>query len=288
VSEASPIVGAPDKVATAAEAPPSPTTAGAMLRAARRAQGLHISMLAASIKVTQRKLESLEADRYDELPDMTFTRALAKTVCRSLKIDEAPVLALLPRLGEQSLDRVSQGLNTAFRERPGHLQSTDLSVLTRPAVWLSLLLVLAAVTVYLLPPSWIPGARSPAVAASAASSTMAPASPSSPASVAAAAMSEAAPVFPPEPASGPVAVPTELAGSLQLRASGESWVEVLDASGAALLQRMLQPGEAVGLDGTPPFKVKIGNAAVTQLVFRGQPVELAASTRDNVARLELQ
>ena len=117
---------------------------------------------------------------------------------------------------------------------------------------------------------------------------MAPASPSSPASVAAAAMSEAAPVFPPEPASGPVAVPTELAGSLQLRASGESWVEVLDASGAALLQRMLQPGEAVGLDGTPPFKVKIGNAAVTQLVFRGQPVELAASTRDNVARLELQ
>ena len=78
-----------------------------MLRAARRAQGLHISMLAASIKVTQRKLESLEADRYDELPDMTFTRALAKTVCRSLKIDEAPVLALLPRLGEQSLDRVN-------------------------------------------------------------------------------------------------------------------------------------------------------------------------------------
>ena len=259
-----------------------------MLRAARRAQGLHISMLAASIKVTQRKLESLEADRYDELPDMTFTRALAKTVCRSLKIDEAPVLALLPRLGEQSLDRVNQGLNTAFRERPGHLQPTDLSVLTRPAVWLSLLLVLAAVTVYLLPPSWIPGARSPADPASASSSTMAPASPSSPASVAAAAMSEAAPVLPPEPASAPVAVPTELAGSLQLRVSGESWVEVLDASGAALLQRMLQPGEAVGLDGTPPFKVKIGNAAVTQLVFRGQPVELAASTRDNVARLELQ
>ena len=54
-----------------------------MLRAARQARGLHIAALAASIKVTQRKLEALEADRYDELPDMTFTRALAKTVCRS-------------------------------------------------------------------------------------------------------------------------------------------------------------------------------------------------------------
>ncbi len=51
---------------------------------------------------------------------------------------------------------------------------------------------------------------------------------------------------------------------------------------------MLQPGEAVGLDGTPPFKVKIGNAAATRLVFRGQPVDLAASTRDNVARLDLK
>ncbi len=259
-----------------------------MLRAARQAQGLHIAMLAASIKVTQRKLESLEADRYEELPDMTFTRALAKTVCRSLKIDEAPVLALLPRLGDQSLDRVNQGLNTAFRERPGHLQPTELSMLMRPAAWLPLLLVLAAVAIYLLPSSWIPGARSPAVAASAASPAMAAASQSGPASVAAVAATAAAPVFPPEPASGPVAAPTELAGSLQLRVSGESWVEVLDASGAALLQRMLQPGEAVGLDGTPPFRIKIGNAAVTQLVFRGQPVELTASTRDNVARLQLQ
>ena len=82
----------------------SPTTAGGLLRAARQAQGLHIAALAASIKVPQRKLESLEADRYGELPDMTFTRALAKTVCRSLKIDATPVLALLPQLGDQGLD----------------------------------------------------------------------------------------------------------------------------------------------------------------------------------------
>jgi cytoskeleton protein RodZ len=51
---------------------------------------------------------------------------------------------------------------------------------------------------------------------------------------------------------------------------------------------MVQPGETIGLDGTRPFRVKIGNAAVTQVVFRGQPVELAAYTRDNVAKLELK
>ena len=48
-----------------------------MLRAARERQGLHIAALAATIKIPQRKLEALEADRFDELPDATFTRALA-------------------------------------------------------------------------------------------------------------------------------------------------------------------------------------------------------------------
>jgi cytoskeleton protein RodZ len=55
-----------------------------------------------------------------------------------------------------------------------------------------------------------------------------------------------------------------------------------------LLSRLLVPGETVGLDGTMPLRVKIGNAAVTRLTFRGQPLELAPYTRDNVARLELK
>ncbi|TDM06363.1 MAG: hypothetical protein C4K60_17500 [Ideonella sp. MAG2] len=36
------------------------------------------------------------------------------------------------------------------------------------------------------------------------------------------------------------------------------------------------------------MRVKIGNAAGTSLTVRGQPVELAPWTRDNVARIELK
>jgi cytoskeleton protein RodZ len=56
-------------------------SAGRLLREARERQGLHIAVLAASIKVTSKKLELLEADCFDALPDATFTRALAQTVC---------------------------------------------------------------------------------------------------------------------------------------------------------------------------------------------------------------
>ena len=78
------------------EPQPGPTTAGGLLRAAREKQGLHIAALAAAIKVAPRKLDALENDRHDELPDATFVRALAQTVCRTLKIDPRPVLHMLP------------------------------------------------------------------------------------------------------------------------------------------------------------------------------------------------
>ena len=61
-----------------------------------------------------------------------------------------------------------------------------------------------------------------------------------------------------------------------------------DARGRVLLARLVKPGETVDLDGAAPLRVRIGNAAGTRVSFRGQPMELAPYTRDNVARLELK
>ena len=43
---------------------------------------------------------------------------------------------------------------------------------------------------------------------------------------------------------------------MQLRTPAPSWVEVTDARGRALLSRLVQPGEALGLDGAAPFRVR--------------------------------
>ena len=76
-------------LAPAGEATPS---AGTLLRQAREDSGLHVATLAAALKVPVRKLEALEADRFDLLPDAVFVRALAASVCRNLKLDPAAVL----------------------------------------------------------------------------------------------------------------------------------------------------------------------------------------------------
>jgi cytoskeleton protein RodZ len=282
------------------------TTAGGMLRQARQAQGLHIAALAAAIKVAPRKLELLESDRLDELPDATFTRALAQTVCRTLKIDAAPVLALLPPPKGPRLEQVSEGLNAPFRESSGRLDAGDwLASLLRPAVWGPLLVLLAAAALYLAPagllrmPQWAVGSQAQGDANPSTVGVPTAAKPAAAAAVtaavtpepAASAMVETVFSAPQEAAAaassaGP-AVPS-VSGLLQVRTTAESWIEVLDGRWQPLMSRMVQPGEAVGLDGARPFRLKIGNAAVTQVVFRGQPVELAAYTRDNVAKLELK
>ena len=126
------------------EVPTPARTAGGLLSEARQAQGMHIAALAASIKVSQRKLESLEADRFDELPDATFTRALAQAVCRSLKMDPAPVLALLPAPVSHRLEHVSQGINQPFRERAARGESGEGVSRVPPGTWAALALIVLA------------------------------------------------------------------------------------------------------------------------------------------------
>ncbi len=299
--------------------PVRPASAGALLRAARERQGLHIAALAAAIKVHQRKLEALEADRWSELPDATFVRALAQTVCRTLKVDARPVLELLPKGGAIDLQPTPGTLNTPFRERPGRDDPGLSRFAIRPLVVAGLLLVAAAVVLYLLPAGTLSGGKAlrtiaGAPAASAASaadaSPLAASAPVDAALPAAAAGSAAdAALFPPAgaetntsvtidaPAAAGSAAPTSAAasappfmatGSLQVRTTDASWVEVRDAKGQVLVSRTVLPGEPLGLDADTPLRLTIGNAAVTQLAFRGQPVDLKPSTRDNVARVEVR
>lgn len=278
----------------------APRTAGGMLREARLAQGLHIAALSASIKVAQRKLEALEADRLDELPDATFTRALAQTVCRALKIDAAPVLALLPAPAGHRLEQVSQGINEPFRDRPGRREPSDFSVLASPAVWGPVLLLIAAAVVYLLPQGWLaalqpamPAASQPAsggtvsavVPAATVVDTAAPVVDAAAAPAPAPAIEPAASAVDPAPAE-PTAIPSDK--PLVLRTTAPSWVEVHDASARVLLSRLVQPGESVALDGATPLRLTVGNASATEVVFRGRPLDLVPNTRDNVARLVLK
>ena len=305
-----------------ASEPAAGSSAGAWLKAARQERGLHIAALAVMLKVPQAKLEAIEADRWDELPDATFARALATAMCRALKPDPAQVLALLPRTTERELD-VSPGLNQPFRERAAPSDGAALALLGRPVVWGSALLLVAAAAIYFLPTGWLPrgdgdaavnSASAPVAVSLPASAVLEPASavvltspqvltPSSapaasvPAPSASQMLSTAPVIVAPVAvqASAPLQVrevpPPAAAASgpaVKVSARSETWVEVVDGQGQLQFSRVIPAGQSREITGVLPLKVRVGNVKGASVEWRGATVDLASSAKDNIARVELK
>ena len=292
--------------------PAGPPSAGGIIRDARQAQGIDLASLAAMLKIPLRRLDALENGRHEELQGPTFERALAQAACRVLKIDPKPVLALLPQHERNTLERVTEGINTPFRDGQGS-GGFELPALMRPWVIFVVLLIFAAAALFFVPESWVARVTRPfmgAPAASAPADSAAPAAASAPAGVTVTPVElPAASAAASAPAAATSAAPLSAAAvsataaqdvdevlahvaapniPLQIVATADSWVEVVDAQGHSLLSRTVVAGESVGLDGALPMRVKIGNASGTHLKLRGDNVDLTPWTRDNVARLELK
>ena len=281
---------------------------GAMLRAAREAAGMHIEALAVSLKVPVGKVRALEADDYQLLPDTVFARALAGSVCRTLKIDSAPILALMPAGRAPRLEPQAPDVNTAFRDgtEPSRV-GPALSFLTRP-VFLVVVLLLTGAAVLAFFPGVVSelvsmGERVTVFEKPEVPATAEPAKEPSPGVKMAAPLERAAaPVQevarPAEfAASAPSAAPSvaeamstaEVGGALlSLRAKNASWIQVRDATGATTLQRIVTAGETVVAEGKPPLSVVIGKADATEVFVHGKPFDLVPVTRENVARFEVK
>ncbi len=70
-----------------------------------------------------------------------------------------------------------------------------------------------------------------------------------------------------------------------LQFSGDSWVEVRDASGQRLAYRLFHAGERLPLKGQPPYDMLIGDHTQARLRMDGQVVDLSAFARGKVVRI---
>jgi len=291
----------------------SQVTAGQLLRQAREAAGLHVAALASSLKVPVHKLEALEADDLAAFPDTVFMRALASSICRSLRLDAGPILDKLPRSEQKGFDSQRMHLNEPIKARAGKSgggMTANSSSVSRKALWSMAALLLAAGIVYFMPHGAMDEAvQEPAsapAAVEAPQSVLPEATPMLPAvevapAAALPAAEQPAPVVPPAavaaPAVTPPAVPapqTPAAGAdtagalLAFNATATSWVQVKDARGAVVLQKNLNAGESVQVSAALPVSVVVGRPDVTTLQVRGQAFDLPAVARGNAARFEVK
>lgn len=120
-----------------------------LLQEARLAQGMDIEPLAAILKIPARKIEALEAGALSGVGDLTFSRALAGSICRQLRIDAKPILAAWPTRDtlarEVPLNLPNDGAASAATALPPEAATGS----GGRVVWAVLVLILVGIGVWL-------------------------------------------------------------------------------------------------------------------------------------------
>jgi cytoskeleton protein RodZ len=126
----------------------------------------------------------------------------------------------------------------------------------------------------------------PATGGTSPAAIPAPAAPEQPAPVPAATPATAEPVAPADAVDTDVEA-TEGNRVVMLNLSGDSWVEIHDADDRKLYYDLGRKGSRIAVQGTPPYRIRLGKAAVVKVTFAGQNINLTPFTNDGVARFQI-
>lgn len=284
---------------------------GVTLHKARLEKELTVAEVAAHLNLTESAVNSLEADRYEDLPGVTFVRGYIRAYAKLVDLD-----------ADQLAKQYSQTTTTA-PVRPLQVLSPERKRGRSRfmLIGLVLLIIAAAVAAYItleeqgrkrlgepeqaallsrveveradgtlhvqslddldaqtasMPIAEITLDAQPAPEEQAEETEEAEAS---------IAEEQAEPAADQETVVEQTAVQSSQA--LQLVFVEECWVRVTDASGAELASGLKPAGSEIVLDGDAPFELHLGNAPGLRIFFKGQEVDFKDSIRGNVARLKL-
>ncbi len=278
---------------------------GETFRVAREKLGMDIGDAAEKLRLSRRQLAALESDDLASLPSPTFIRGFIRNYARLLQLDPEPLLEAYRVVAPESAGNVSITLPSEEIPILAGDRKTWLPYLLASLIvgvagggwwaymdWRDRMPVEAEVAVKKeapkptapapvpepsLPVETLPMPSEPQQLPAAIGETPAvPANVAAPVSVA----TSAVPAVPEASAAG--------TAHIGLKFTQQSWVRVFDRDGKEILQKNGLAGSEQAVDGAPPFKLEIGNAAGVQLSYKGQPVDLAPHTKANVARLTLE
>lgn len=262
----------------AAIAPEPPELPGRRLRDAREARGLSVADVAQALKFGPRQIEALEADELAALAGgTTFIRGFIRSYAKFLKLDAAPLLAMIEaRVPMAPPDvRPPQNMGAAM-----------------PASTIRQIPLLVAASIILLVATMIVGvwhflgvSESTRVVAG-DGRTAEPAIASEPVSQPQARIEQpdGADAGTKTVSVAPSPDDRQLVFTLQEKA----WIEVRDTGQQILFTGEYPAGSRQVFTGKPPFHLVIGNASSVGLLFGGRPVDLAPHIRAEVARLTLE
>lgn len=297
----------------------NPSGIGRALRLARETRGLTVGDAAHALKLIPRQVEAMEAEAFERLPGVAFSRGFLRNYARFLQLDAEALVAEFDATHAGAVVELRQVSNAQGALPAGGGRRPSAMPAAVAAAGLLGLVVAGwyfdwfrqpelPVSVEVAPPEAAPVVVAPnaepvpvaPVAVAPADGTAQPVS-AAPAMPPAAQPAEgaqvaavAAPVAEVIPPVQPVAAPAVGAKGpdgldrLTFNFGKEAWVEVRDASGAIIYSRINPAGAAQEVQGKGPFALVVGNAQSVTVTHNGQPVDLGPHTKVSVARLTVQ
>jgi cytoskeleton protein RodZ len=186
-----------------------PATVGEKLRAAREAQGIDLSDIAARTRIPQRHLEAIEKSNYSSLPSITYALGFAKAYARAVGTDEVEIARALRFELDTKFERV--------QPTPPYEMSDPTRTPPRGLMWIGLViaaLLLAGAGIW-YGTDLLRGTAPPPETLEL-----------------------------PEETPTPDAADAAAAGQVRLTALDTVWVHVTDASGKTLYGREMKAGES--------------------------------------------
>lgn len=274
-------------------------SAGQVIRQAREAAGFSVAHLAAGLKVSSKTIVALEDNNMAALPDLAFSRALASSVCRTLKIEAAPILALMPSLPQAHVvTNQDVGLNLPMASPLKINLSLRWLRSSTFAIIAGLALATLAVANWPLVMGWLGQAqKSPMPTSSAVSAEAQPVGvptmvESTSVSPVVALTTPVSPVASTSSTPLPPAPTTVMAGGpvnqLVFKATGSTWVEVTDTVGKPVWKKLLAANEVAPVTAPLDARVLVGNVAGTSLTVNGANFNFSPYAANNIARFEVK
>ena len=306
------------------EASAAPKGFGAVLRAAREAEGISVGDMAVQCRLAVTQIRALEEERLENLPEPVYVRAFIRGYAHALKIDPAPLVDdYMMRCGRRGaavevgqLPNRSPSREAVFHEPPKNrtlkaVLFVVLAALVGGGIWAVYTDQFASLHTSseaqkvesganeakeTKTPAAEPAER--AAAPSDAAPETQPAQPSAPAA-AQAQPAAAAPAAQPAPSAAP-AQPAPAASAQPPAAApvlhkvefrlgaGASWVQVIAPNGRNVVASEMRPQSVQAYEITKGSRFTIGNAGVVSLTIDGEVYPLDGVVRNGIARFTIE
>ena len=302
------------------EAPAAPKGFGAVLRAAREAEGISVGDMAVQCRLAVTQIRALEEERLENLPEPVYVRAFIRGYAHALKIDPTPLVDdYMMRCGRRGaavevgqLPNRSPSTEAVFHEPPKNrtlkaVLFVVLAALVGGGIWAVYTDQFASLHTSSEAQKVESGAneaketKTPAAEPtenaaqpSDAAPEAQPAQPSAPAAAPQAQPAAAAPAAQPTPSAAPAASAQPPAAAPVLHkvefrlGAGASWVQVIAPNGRNVVASEMRPQSVQAYEIPKGSRFTIGNAGVVSLTIDGEVYPLDGVVRNGIARFTIE